>query len=200
MALNKTKLQNDFYDIFDTMNHIYKNGEEYMATRCADVIDEYISNGLASTVDSGTGSVSGAYVGNGTGTMKINASNLRNLLLNTILNTKNNDELAQKLASNIHIVCTSANTISTTTKGTTTPPTGTTQPDAGVGRGSFTSTSSIISSKLRTCFLTMDKLSKGGNMYFAQEWANAIDNYMKSGMVNVILQPPMSGVGSGTIS
>lgn len=200
MALNKTKLQNDFYDIFDTMNHIYKNGEEYMATRCADVIDEYISNGLVSTVDSGTGSVSGTYVGNGTGTMKINASNLRNLLLNTILNTKNNDELAQKLASNIHIVCTSANTISTTTKGTTTPPTGTTQPDAGVGRGSFTSTSSIISSKLRACFLTMDKLAKGGNMYFAQEWANAIDDYMKSGMVNVILQPPMSGAGSGTIS
>jgi hypothetical protein len=201
MALSKITLQNNLYNVFDAMNYVYKNGEEYMATRCADVIASYLSSGVVTTTDGGTGSSgSGVYAGGGVGTMQINTTNLRNLFLTSLLTAKNNDELAQRLTNNIHSVCSASNTINTTTTGTTTFPSGTSTVDGGTAKGSFVGVSTIISSKLRICFSTMNKMTKGGNMYFAQEWADAIHTYLKGGVIKVILQSPMSGTGVGTIS
>ena len=50
------------------------------------------------------------------------------------------------------------------------------------------------------CFDAMNKMYQNGNMYMAQEFAKAVDEYLKSGNINVNLQAPMSGSGSGKIS
>lgn len=202
MPLNKVKLQNDLFNVFDTMNSIYRNGDEYMATECSRVIHEYILGGDVSTIDAGTGTpTSSVYSGKGDGTMNINSANLKNLLYNTFIAQYDITALAKGIADDINSVCSESNIIQTTTKGTSTfsyPPYSSV--DGGVGKGSFTSQKSIIQLKLQSCFATMNHMTKNGNMYLAQEIASAIDNYLKSGRVSVTLQTPLNGKGEGTIS
>ena len=202
MALNKIKLQNDLFNIFDAMNSIYKNGDEYMAIECSKVIYEYILSGNVSTIDVGTGTPSSSvYNGKGDGTMNINSANLKNLLYNTFIAKYDINDLAKGIANNINVVCSESNIIQTTTKGTSTfsyPPYS--SADGGIGKGTFTSQSSIIQLRLQSCFATMNHINNNGNIYFAQELASAIDDYLKSGTINVTLQSPLTGTGNGTIS
>lgn len=202
MPLNKVKLQNDLFNVFDTMNSIYRNGDEYMATECSRVIHEYILGGSVSTIDAGTGTpTSSVYSGKGDGTMNINSVNLKNLLYNTFIAQYDMTALAKGIADDINSVCSESNIIQTTTKGTSTfsyPPYSSV--DGGVGKGTFTSQSSIIQLRLQSCFATMNHMNNNGNIYFAQELASAIDDYLKSGTINVILQMPLTGTGNGTIS
>ena len=199
MALVYITLQNKLYDIFKAMNDIHSNGDEYMGANVADEISSYISQGTVNTVDSGVGSAGGSYTGKGTGTMKINTSLLKNKLTSTFLSKSNNVELARKISSDIDNVCSMQNTIKTNTSGTSVLPSSS-YPDSGVGNGTFSSQSNIIYSKLKDCFDAMNKMYQNGNMYMAQEFAKAVDEYLKSGNINVNLQAPMSGSGSGKIS
>lgn len=202
MALNKIKLQNNLFNIFNTMNSIHKNGDEYMAIECSKVIHEYILSGNVSTIDVGAGTpTSSVYNGKGDGMMNINSANLKNLLYNTFIAQYDITALAKGIADDINSVCSESNIIQTTTKGTSTfsyPPYSSV--DGGVGKGSFTSQSSIIQLRLQSCFATMNHMTKNGNMYLAQEIASSIDNYLKSGRVSVTLQTPLSGKGEGAIS
>ncbi len=198
--MNVTKLKSDFYSIFDTMNSIYKNGEEYMATQCAKAIYDFIYSGNVTTVDAGTGSRGGVYSGSGSGKMKINRSMLSSLLLNTFLSTNNNSDLAILISSNINTVCSMINTVETSTSGTSVLSPQSQYYDTGKGKGVFIGSQLIIQTKLQSCFDVMNNMYTNGNLYFANEWANALNNYMSSGAITVTLQSPMIGGGTGRIS
>lgn len=200
MSLVSITLQNKIYNIFNRMNKIYSNGNEYMATEIAQEITSYIAQGEVNTVDVGTGSHGGAYGGVGKGSMSINTSLLKNYLSSTFLSKSNNYELARRMAKDIDTVCSMGNTIITSTKGVSVISSSDTYSDSGVGKGSFSSSSNIIYMKLKNCFDYMNKMTKNGNLYFAQEFAQAIDEYLKSGTINVTLQAPLGGGGIGTIS
>lgn len=58
----------------------------------------------------------------------------------------------------------------------------------------------MIFTKLVACFNSMNKMIKNGNMHFAQEWAKAIDEYLKMGQISVTLQAPIVGTGTGKIA
>lgn len=199
---NKIKLQNDLFTIFDTMNQIQKNGDEYMATECSRAISEFVSSGIVSTTDIGIGTpISSVYNGNGSGTMSINSINLRNLLYNTYIAKYDMNTLAKSIADNISSVCSELSTVRTTTTGISTysyEPYS--SPDGGSGVGSFSGQKAIIQLKLQTCFATMNHMNKNGNVYLAQEFASAVDTYLRSGSISVTLQAPLTGSGSGTIS
>lgn len=202
MALNKIKLQNDLFNVFDTMGSVYKNGDEYMAIECSKVINEYILSGSVSTIDVGTGTpTSSTYNGKGDGTMNINSAKLKNLLYNTFIAKYDINYLAKEIVNDINVVCSESNIVQTITKGTSTfsylPYSSV---DGGIGEGDFTSQISIIQLRLQSCFATMNHMNNNGDIYFAQELASAIDDYLKSGTINVTLQTPLNGVGNGTIS
>ena len=200
MGLSKINLQNDLYTAFDSMNSVYKNGEEYMATRCAEAIKNYLSEGVVNTVDGGKGTIGGVYTGKGKGTIQIDSNTLKNLFLTTLLTAKNNDDIALMMSNNVNAVCSMPNTINTKSVGTTTLPPSPPQADGGIGKGTFSGASTSMFLKLKMCFLTMGGMTKGGNMYFAQEFADAIHTYITSGTVNVTLQAPLIGSGTGNIS
>ena len=47
--LNYVSLQNELFMTFEAMNSINSNGDEYMATRCANAIYNYIALGTINT-------------------------------------------------------------------------------------------------------------------------------------------------------
>lgn len=201
MALNSKTLQMDFYNIFEAMNNIHSNGDEYLASNCAKAIATYVSNGTVITTDVGTGSVTGStYTGVGQGTMTINSEMLKNLLLTTFKLKSVNPILAFNIAMNIDSVCKVPNIIKTDTVGSSVIPPSSPYVDKGKGLGNFTSVSTLISTRLTSCFSQMNNMKKNGNLYLSQEWANAIDTYFKSAVINVTLQSPMIGNGVGKIT
>ena len=110
-----------------------------------------------------------------------------------------NNDLATHIASDIDDVCSASNTCSTTTTGTSTIPGSSPHPASGSGKGTFTGAKATMETKLKSCFSSMNSMVTGGNMYFAQEFAVAVYNYLKNGTIAITLQAPMSGAGSGGI-
>lgn len=195
MALNSKILQTTFYTIFETLNGIYSNGDEYLALNVATAIGTYVSSGTVTTNDTGLGSIGGAYVGVGQGTMTINVAMLSGLLLTSFKLKSINPILASNIAMNIDSVCRLPNTVKTDSHGSSTIPSSTPYADGGKGNGTFTSTPTLISSRLSACFSQMDSMYEGGNLYLSQEWATAIDTYFRSATINVTLQPPPTMIG-----
>ena len=202
MALIYITLQQEINNIFTSANSVYKNCDEYMATRCSQAIHDYVIKGQVATVDGGTGSKGGVYVGVGVGTMNINTQLLANLFKTTFLSKSSNYELARRIADNIQTVFTLPNTISTNSSGMSTlpPPSSVVYPDFCTGKGTFSGVNTVIFTKLIACFNSMNKMTKNGNMYFAQEWAKSIDEYLKMGQISVTLQAPIVGTGTGKIA
>lgn len=200
MALNSKTLQNDLFNIFEAMNTVESDGDDYLATNCAKAIATYVSNGNVITADTGTGSVGGAYVGVGNGTMSINTEMLRVLLLTSFKSKSPNPILALNISMNIDSACKVPNIIKTDTVGASTIAPSPPYPDKGKALGNFIGVPTLISTKLTSCFSQMDGMEKDGNLFLSQEWASAIDIYFKSAVINTTLQFPMSGVGVGKIS
>ena len=200
MALVYLSLQEEFLRIFITMKNMHKNGDAFMAQECATAIMKYILSGTVSTTDSGSGSAGGSYVGHGTGTMSINSTLLSNKLLSTFNAKCNEVELARNMASDINSVCTMSGTVSTVSVGEST--TGSSvYPDGGNGSGNFSSQENIIFLNLKSCFDAMRNIHNGqGDMFFAQEFAKAVDSYLKSGKITITRIPPLVATGIGSIS
>lgn len=185
MVANQVVLQNEFFQVFDSMNKIYTNGDEYMAINCARVISDYIRSGSVQTVDVGTpsgkyNSPSYIYNGKGDGKLSINESQLKNLLYNTFLTYKNDYDLAMNISHNIHLVCSHMQgTLSTIgsviSSGTII------DSEHGSGSGNFVGNESLLFTRLISCYNTMRHMYSNGDMYHAQELSIAIDNYLKSG-------------------
>ncbi|MCR4900250.1 MAG: hypothetical protein K5907_05480, partial [Treponema sp.] len=99
-------------------------------------------------------------------------------------------------------VCTVSNIISTTTVGVLTPPPPATpiSPYGGTGKGTFSGSKSVISTRLKTAFATMKKMQSGGDEYLAQELAASIGDYLRAGSVSIILDNPIVGSGTGAIT
>ena len=200
MALSSKILQTDLYNIFESMNKIETDCDEYFAINCARAITTYVSSGNVSTNDTGTGSVGGLYVGVGTGNMTINMTMLSSLLFTTFKLKSTNDILALNIAMNIDSVCKVPNTVKTDTIGASTIGSSPPYTDKGKGLGNLIGTPTLISTKLSNCFLQMNTMEKDGNLFLSQEFASAIDIYFKSAVINTTLQFPMSGSGVGKIS
>jgi len=198
MMLNYITLQNELFMTFEAMNSVYNNGDEYMATRIANAITNYIYSGTITTVDTAKTIDNDDYVGKGVGKMMINEIYLRNGLLNVFVSKNNDFELARRIAYEIDTVCTVNNTCSIVTQGYTIQEPSI--PYYGNGIGNFRSSNNIIFSRLKNCYDAMKHMSLNGNMYLAQEWALGVDEYLKFGTVSVDinLAIPISGTGNGS--
>ena len=200
MALVSATLQADLYSAFNAMNDIKDDsGNRYMAEKVAKAISDFVKTGQVTSTDAGTAGDSGVYAGSGTGSMQISESNLKSKLQTTFEAKYKNNDLATHIASDIDDVCSASNTCSTTTTGTSTIPGTSPHPASGSGKGTFTGAKATIEAKLKSCFSSMNSMVTGGNMYFAQEFAVAVYNYLKNGTIAITLQAPMSGAGSGGI-
>ena len=200
MALVSATLQADLYSAFNAMNDITDDsGNRYMAEKVAKAISDFVKTGQVTSTDAGTAGDGGVYAGSGTGSMQISESNLKSKLQTTFEAKYENNDLATHIASDIDDVCSASNTCSTTTTGTSTIPGTSPHPVSGSGKGTFTGAKATIETKLKSCFSSMNNMVTGGNMYFAQEFAVAVYNYLKNGTIAITLQAPMSGAGSGGI-
>ena len=200
MALVSATLQADLYSAFNAMNDITDDsGNRYMAEKVAKAISDFVRTGQVTSTDAGTAGDGGVYAGSGTGSMQINESNLKSKLQTTFEAKYENNDLATHIASDIDDVCSASNTCSTTTTGTSTIPGSSPHPASGSGKGTFTGIKATIETKLKSCFSSMNSIVTSGNMYFAQEFAVAVYNYLKNGTIAITLQAPMSGAGSGGI-
>ena len=200
MALVSATLQADLYSAFNAMNDITDDsGNRYMAEKVAKAISDFVRTGQVTSTDAGTAGDGGVYAGSGTGSMQISESNLKSKLQTTFEAKYENNDLATHIASDIDDVCSASNTCSTTTTGTSTIPGTSPHPASGSGKGTFTGAKATIETKLKSCFSSMNSMVTGGNMYFAQEFAVAVYNYLKNGTIAITLQALMSGAGSGGI-
>ena len=200
MALVSATLQAYLYSAFNAMNDITDDsGNRYMAEKVAKAISDFVRTGQVTSTDAGTAGDGGVYAGSGTGSMQISESNLKSKLQTTFEAKYENNDLATHIASDIDDVCSASNTCSTTTTGTSTIPGSSPHPASGSGKGTFTGAKATIETKLKSCFSSMNSMVTGGNMYFAQEFAVAVYNYLKNGTIAITLQAPMSGAGSGGI-
>jgi hypothetical protein len=171
-----------------------------MAEQVATAIKSYASSGQAVTADSGA-APAGAYVGAGIGTMTIDAGDLKSKLKTTFEAAYTNDDLAAHIATDIDDACKVDNTVSTISSGTVTTPAGAASPFSGPGKGKFAGTKAAVETVLKSCFLTMNSMSTGGDDFFAAQFASAVDAYLKAGKMSVTLQAPfVSGVGEGALA
>ena len=201
MALVVSTLQSAFQATFLAMNDITDgSGDRYMADNVAENIKTYILTGDTTTTDAGA-APSGAYAGSGKGKMTIDDSSLADDLYSTFTAGYDNNGLASHMAADIDKACSANDTVSETSKGTVTTPSGATTSFAGPAQGKFSGSKTTIESKLKACFSSMDGMTSGGNEYFAQEMASAIDSYLKAGSISVNLKAPfVSGTGGGSIA
>lgn len=201
MALVVSTLQADLQATFLAMNDITDgSGDRYMADNVAKNIKDYILTGKTSTTDAGA-APAGSYSGSGSGTMTIDDSSLADDLYSTFTAGYDNNGLASHMAADIDKACSANDTVSETSKGTVTTPSGASSIFSGPAQGKFSGSKATIESNLKACFSSMDEMTSGGNEYFAQEMASAIDSYLKAGNISVTLKSPfLSGTGGGTIA
>ncbi|MBO4507097.1 MAG: hypothetical protein J5747_00495 [Spirochaetaceae bacterium] len=201
MALVVATLKNLLKNTFLAMNNITDgSGDRYMADNVANNIKDYILTGKTSTTDTGV-APGGSYSGKGSGNMTIDVSSLADDLYSTFTAGYGNNDLASHIATDINKACVADNTVSETSKGKVTTPSGATSSFSGPAQGKFSGSKATIESKLKACFSSMDEMTSGGNEYFAQEMASAIDSYLKAGSISVTLKSPfLSGTGGGAIA
>ena len=201
MALVVSTLQSALQATFLAMNDITDgSGDRYMADNVAANIKAYILTGDTTTADAGA-APAGTYAGSGKGKLTIDDSSLADDLYLTFTAGYDNNGLASHMAADIDRACSANDTVSETSKGTVTTPSGATSSFAGPAQGKFSGSKSTIESKLKACFSSMDGMTSGGNEYFAQEMAVAVDAYLKAGSISVNLKAPfVSGTGGGCIA
>jgi hypothetical protein len=200
MALVVGTLQADLLSIFLSMNDKKEGADEYQAGKMSEAIKKYILAGQTSTSDSGA-APAGDYKGAGAGVMTIDDSRLKNDLLATFEANYGDDDLADHMAADIDAACAADDTVEETSTGTVTTGSGATSPFSGPAAGKFVGTKTLISKPLKACFASMIEMKEGGNQYYAEQLAAAIDAYMKSGTISVELKSPfVSGSGSGKIA
>ena len=200
MALVATSLQADLLAIYLAMNDIVEGGDDYQAEKVSKAIKKYILAGKTTTTDAGA-APAGAYAGTSEGVMTIDADQLEEDLLNTFKAKYDDDDLADHMATDIDNACTADDTVQATSKGKVTLPNGSTTDFSGPAIGKFTGTKALISTPLKTCFRSMWSMVTGGNEFYAQVLAAAIDAYMKVGTITVQLKSPfLSGSGTGGIA
>lgn len=198
-------LKTAILNIFSTMQNMTEGGDAYFAKQLALAIKSYLLTATVSTTDSGTVSGSGSYVGKGTGAAGcyvIDNSTLESNLYTVFIKKETTDnEIADGIANAVNTACTASNSISTTTTGTYTPPSGSTVPGyTGTGKGTFTGVKKNIADSLKDVFDDMRDMTEGGDDYFAEELSQSIGDYLRAGTVNVNLDSPLSGSGSGKIT
>lgn len=201
MALVVSTLQSSLLATFLAMDDITDgSGDRYMADNVAANIKDYILTGDTSTTDAGA-APAGSYAGSGSGKMTIDDSALADDLYLTFTAGYDDDGLASNMAKDIDKACSEDDIISETSTGSVTTPAGVSSPFSGPAKGKFSGSKATIETKLKACFRGMNSMTSGGNAFFAQELAAAVDSYLKNGSVSVTLKPPFSsGSGGGSLS
>jgi hypothetical protein len=196
-------LQADLLATFLAMNDMLDGGgDAYCAEKMAKAIKNYALTGQTATTDSGTAPV-GSYTGAGVGTMTIDDDRLKTYLQATFEAAYNDDDLATHMARDIDTVCKASDTVQEISTGTVTTPAGVSSSFSGPAVGKFTGDKSKIENPLKSCFASMrSMMTGGGNELYASMMAIAMDNYFKTGTINVTLKVPpfASGSGKGAIA
>lgn len=205
MALVDSTLQTGLNTIFNSMKTIKNGGDKYLSSNMASAIKSFVLTAQVSTTDSGTVSGMGSYAGNGTGNpgcFVIDAETLDDDLYDVFTKEDStDDDFADGMADCIDKACSKQNIITTSTSGTVTPQTGSPIPGyTGTGKGTFTGSKITISNALKSTFSSMRTMRSGGDAIFAQYMASAVGNYLRAGTVNVVLDAPIIGGGSGGVS
>jgi hypothetical protein len=195
--MDKSDLELKLKDIFHAMQDGSKT-DAWMASQIAPEIKDYILSGDAATTDAGT-APAGAYAGQGSGKMTIDADALGEDLARTFESTTVNSYLAEHTADDIDAACGAEGTVETDTVGTASAPP-VISPAAGKGKGEFSGEKDTIETILLLCFETMNTMSAGGDDYLAARLAEAVDTYIKAGRISVALLPPLAGQGEGAVS
>jgi hypothetical protein len=173
--------------------------DAWMAGQMAAAIQAYILTGQAVTADAGT-APAGAYAGAGTGAMTIDTDALETDLAATFEDTQADSFLALGMAVDIDAACGADDTIETVSSGTVTTPVGVTSSFTGAGTGTFTGELQPLAALLLACFTVMGSMPAGGDEYMAAQVALAVDGYLRTGTIAVVLQAPLLGAGEGGMS
>ena len=212
MALNDSILETAILSVFNNMSEMRTGGDAYCAQNLASAIKTYLLTAEASTIDTGTVTQTSVYSGNGTGVpgcFVIDNSSLESDLKEVFENQETtDDEIADGIANAVHSACTQSGIISIVTEGVLTPPSLATpiDPYYGTGKATFTGNKTTISKKLKGygttkgTFEKMSKMTSGGDALFAKDLASAIGDYIRNGSISVVLDLPITGSGSGSIS
>lgn len=206
MALVDATLQAALLLTFNAMSSMTSGGNEFMAEKTSLAIKTFVLTATVNTVDAGTVTTTSIYAGNGVGLpgcFVIDSDSLEDDLLDCFTQEDvTDDDIAEGIADCIDAACSEEDIISTVTTGTLTPPPPATpiNPYTGTGKGTFSSDKSIISDTLKTAFTAMKSMTAGGDLYFSQQMAAAIGNYLRAGTVEVELDDPIVGSGQGGVS
>ena len=196
MSLVPATLQSSLVSIFSAMGNMSEGGDSYLAREMALAVKTFILTGAIATVDSGAASA-GSYVGAGVGIMSIDNSALESALFDIFKEGYEDSDLADEIAFAIDDACTSDNVISIVSTGVLTTPAGVSSPLVANCGGSFTSSKSVISSLLVSCFSVMGSMPEGGDAYLALQLSLAIHAYMLAGIIDNAMDAPVFVSGSG---
>ena len=212
MALIDSTLQTAIMTVFNSMNGMTSGGDRYMAKNLALAIKNFILTATATSTDAGTVSGTSVYVGSGSGVpgcFSIDNTVLEDDFYSTFTAENVTDtDIANGIADSINSACSESNIISMSTSGTLTPPPPATpiSPYTGTGKGTFSGDKTIISNKflgilgVKGTFQKMKEMTSGGDALFAADFASAVGDYLRGGVVNVTLDSPITGSGVGSVS
>lgn len=194
--------------VFTAMNTESNATNNFAANGIFDALKGFISSGVITTVDTGTVG-GGSYSGTGTGAMNLDGTNLKNDLKNLFDSMESDDygedrelQFSIDFATALKSALTQENIISFVTAGTITV-SGVESPYSGTGKGSFVDTGfAALQGGLYACFNAMKTQtgsSDNPNDYFAAQLSNLLLSYLTSGVINSVLDSPLTGAGIGGI-
>lgn len=204
MSLVVSVLENDLKDCYESMENYSENGDRQFARKMSIAIADYAESGNVITVDAGTISA-GVFAGGGSGSIAVQQSIAENIIyaasqtMKTMLQGAD-DYMALQIATAIQAMIT-AGEVSTNVKGTVTPPTGTPFLQSGKAKGTMQCVQTALFASIKAAFAAMASMSSGGNEYLATQIANAVDVYLKAGIVKTNGETVLRGsLGTGTLS
>lgn len=212
MSLVLSNLKKDLLSAFQSMTD---GDDSVFAKKVSAAVADFAESGDIATVDAGPVS-GGVFAGSGKGSISVDSSICEKIILAACKKmqtmTSGGDKyLAAQMESGIESMI-KAGEVSTDVDGTVTAPNGATSTLSGNAKGVLSQVSSgsdssddsesgIIKSMLVSAFSAMQTMTSGGDKYFADELASAVESYLKAGVAATAGESALSGVtGTGAMS
>lgn len=191
-------------DLLDAFNNMGDGDDDYFAEQVAKAVKTYIETGGVTTVDTGTVSA-GVFTGTGSGDMEVESDDCEDSLSETCSKMRDMTSgggdayLAAQMASAINTMVLDG-TVKTDVSGTAVAGSVST-PLTGKAEGTLTGVAATIQSALVSIFSKMQNMTSGGDEYFAEQMAIAVNSYLLAGVVATNGKNALSGsVGTGNMT
>lgn len=213
MPLVKATLSSNILSVFTKMKNQAGqqgfDGDKEFSDGLAKAFKDFGESGSITTTDSGT-IPSGVYIGAGTGSLKLDDTSCKQTLLTACHKMKNNhkddDYLAEQIASALSDMYGASNVVETKSSGSATNPSGVVTPIVNASwKGTITISFAVFETSLKAYFAQMKQDGENGATVTDNALANKIADLLytavKSGVVNTQGSGDTSGgVGVGTIT